>query len=55
MEAKTYIWIGILVGGIAGGAIGGLFDHGNMLGGWSIFISTIGSIVGIWAGWKLSQ
>ncbi len=52
---KTLIWIGIFVGGTAGGWLGGLLDHGNWLGGWSILLSTVGSIVGIWAGYKLGK
>lgn len=54
METKTYIWIGIIVGGIIGGAIGGMLDHGNLLGLWGILLSGVGSIIGIFAGYKLS-
>jgi hypothetical protein len=52
---KLMIIIGITVGGIVGAWLGGLFDHGNMLGGWSILGSTIGSFVGLWAGYKAGQ
>ena len=53
---KLMIWIGIFVGGTIGGWIGAAaFDHGNWLGGWSILLSGVGSLVGIWAGYKISQ
>jgi hypothetical protein len=48
---KTFIWVGIVVGGLVGGGIGSLLDHGNMLGAWSLILSTIGSLAGIWAGY----
>jgi hypothetical protein len=55
METKTYIWIGIIIGGLIGGAIGGLLDNGNLIGLWSILLSGVGSIVGIWVGYKLAN
>lgn len=55
METKTYIWIGIFVGGIVGGAVGSWLDHGNGFGLWSILLSGVGSIVGIIAGYKFSN
>mgnify|MGYP000899023346 CR=1 FL=1 len=55
METKTYIYIGIAIGSIAGGAIGAAIDNGNVFGLWSILFSTIGGIVGIWAGYKLGN
>jgi hypothetical protein len=60
MSTKALIWIGIFVGGAIGGGIGNLFDHQSFFsltnfGGWTILMSGVGSIVGIWAGYKLSQ
>ncbi len=55
METKTYIWIGIAVGSTLGGFLGSLLDHGNLIGIWSILLSTIGGIAGIWAGYKLGN
>jgi len=52
---KAMIWIGITIGGLVGGWLGGMLDHGNMLGGWSLFVGTIGSFVGLWIGYKISQ
>jgi hypothetical protein len=50
---KAMIWIGITVGGTAGGLVGALFDGG--FGLWSISLSTIGSFVGLWAGYKIGK
>ena len=47
------IWLGILVGGTVGGLVGAVFDGG--LGLWSILFSTIGSLAGIWAGYKIGK
>lgn len=55
MNTKAMIWFGITVGGTVGGWLGGLLDHGNWLGGWSILFGAIGSIAGIWAGYKISR
>ncbi|MCL5112950.1 MAG: hypothetical protein M1554_00495 [Patescibacteria group bacterium] len=32
-----------------------LFDKGNWLGGWSLLLSTIGSILGIIIGYKINK
>lgn len=50
---KLMIWVGITVGGIVGGLIGALFDGG--LGLWSLLFSTIGSLAGIWLGYKIGK
>ncbi len=55
METKKLIYIGLTVGGIGGGYLGSLLDHGNALGLWSLFLGTIGGFVGIWAGYKLGN
>ncbi|MGH7241608.1 MAG: hypothetical protein ACREGB_04910 [Candidatus Saccharimonadales bacterium] len=52
---KLFIFISVTVGGVLGGWLGSLLDHGNGLGGWSILLSTIGSFVGIWAGVKAAK
>jgi hypothetical protein len=49
------IWIGIVVGGLLGGWLGSLLDHGNFFGIWSILLSGAGSIAGIWVGYKLGK
>jgi hypothetical protein len=46
---KAMIWVGITIGGLIGGWIGSLLDHGNMLGLWGILFGAAGSLAGIWA------
>jgi hypothetical protein len=50
---KPIIWIGITVGSGIGGLIGGYLDGG--FGIWSILLSTVGGLAGIWAGYKLGK
>jgi hypothetical protein len=52
---KTAIWIGVTVFSTLGSWLGTLMDHGNWLGGWSLIMGTIGSIVGIWLGYKVGK
>ena len=52
---KLLIWTGLSIGGIVGGWAGAALDHGNWFGGWSILLSAIGSLVGIWLGYKLGK
>lgn len=53
MSTKTLIYIGITVGGLLGGFLGSLLDHGNPFGAWGIILSTVGGLAGIWAGYKV--
>jgi uncharacterized membrane protein YeaQ/YmgE (transglycosylase-associated protein family) len=52
---KLFIFLGLTIGGLLGGWLGSVLDHGNGLGGWSILLSTIGSLVGIWVGYKAAR
>ncbi len=52
---KRLIYLGIAIGGALGGWLGSLPSHGNWLSGLSIIGTTIGSLVGIWAGYKLGS
>jgi uncharacterized protein YcfJ len=52
---KTMIWIGITIGGLLGGWLGSLLDHGNFFGIWGILLSTIGSVAGIYVGYRVGQ
>ncbi|MDB5170637.1 MAG: hypothetical protein JWO35_331 [Candidatus Saccharibacteria bacterium] len=52
---KLMITIGIFVGGSLGAWLGSSFDHGNLFGVWGILLSTVGSFVGLWAGYKAGQ
>lgn len=55
MATKSLIWIGIFVGSIVGSTLGSALDHGNFLGLWSILLGGVGSLVGIYAGYKISN
>ncbi|MBC7581356.1 hypothetical protein H7097_00620 [Aeromicrobium sp.] len=52
---KSFIFVGVTLGGILGGWLGSMLDHGNGFGIWSIFLSTVGSFAGIWAGYKAAR
>ncbi|HEY5442390.1 MAG TPA: hypothetical protein VIJ68_02545 [Candidatus Saccharimonadales bacterium] len=57
---KLMIFLGITIGATIGGGIGNIFDGQSpfnlfAFGGWSLVMSTIGSFVGIWAGYKAAQ
>ncbi len=52
---KLMITLGIFIGGTIGGWIGALMSHNNWLSGWSILLSGVGSLAGIWVGVKASQ
>lgn len=49
------IWIGITVGGALGAWLGSTLDKGSAFGAWSIIIGTIGSLIGVWIGYKFAQ
>lgn len=52
---KLMIWVGLSLGGLAGGWLGAMLDHGNYLGGWSIIGTAVGSLIGVWIGFKIAQ
>lgn len=52
---KAMIWVGITAGGLIGGWIGSMLDHGNMLGPWGIILGVIGSLIGIWAAVRFTE
>lgn len=49
---RLCIFVGTTIGGAVGWAIPDYFDAGF---GWCFVVSGVGSIVGVWAGWKLAQ
>lgn len=55
MSTKTLIYIGIIVGGLIGGWLGSKLDHGDIFGVSAIILGGIGSLGGIWAGFKLGS
>ncbi|MBI4623480.1 MAG: hypothetical protein HY736_09725 [Verrucomicrobia bacterium] len=49
---KLCILVGTTVGGYGGWAIGDALDLGF---GWAFVLSGVGSVAGVYAGWKLAQ
>jgi len=52
---KFMIFLGVTIGGTVGGWLGALMSHGNWFSGWSILLSGVGSLAGIWAGYKVAR
>lgn len=52
---KKFIYLGATIGGVVGGYLGSLADHGNSFGAWGITGSTVGGLLGIWAAYKIGQ
>ena len=53
---KLMITLGIFIVGTLGGYLGSLIDGGSsLIGVWSLGLSTVGSFVGIWVGYKAAQ
>lgn len=55
LSVKATIYVFVVLGSLIGGAIGTNIDNGNMFGIWSIFLSGIGGIFGIWAGYTINK
>jgi len=54
MANKKMIWIGMTVGSTVGGFIPSLW-HAGIFSMWSIILSTVGGIAGIWAGYQIGR
>lgn len=54
MSAKSLVYLGMFIGSIIGGYIPTLFGVG-LISFTSVLCSGIGSILGIWVGYKLSE
>lgn len=52
---KALIYIGLVVGSTIGGLAGSFIDHGDIFGVWGLLLGAVGAIIGVWAGYKLSQ
>lgn len=52
---KLMIFLGIAIVGTIGGWLGAALDHGNWFGAWSLLLGTVGSLAGVWIGFKLGQ
>ena len=54
MNAKPFIWVGVVIGSTLGGLLPELW-HASWLSFSGIIFSTIGGLIGIWAGWKFAE
>jgi uncharacterized membrane protein YeaQ/YmgE (transglycosylase-associated protein family) len=54
MSMKTNVSIGVIVGSIIGGYVPSLWGAG-MFSYWGLFTSTVGGLLGVYLGYKLSQ
>ncbi len=54
MERKKLVMVGTMVGGYAGSYIPALWDVGGF-SMWGIFFGAIGSLIGIWLGFRLGE
>lgn len=54
MSAKVLVYLGMIIGSVIGGYVPLLFGAG-LISYSSILFSGIGSIIGIWVGYKLSN
>ena len=54
IRLKSLIWIGLIAGSTAGGMTPELWG-GSVFSGWGVALSTLGGLVGIWAGYKLGR
>jgi hypothetical protein len=54
MESKSLIWIFLFIGSTVGGFIPTLWGD-SFLGMWSVVLTAIGGIVGIYIGYKLDN
>ncbi|MBI5422386.1 hypothetical protein HZA44_04605 [Candidatus Peregrinibacteria bacterium] len=54
MNSKPLIWIGMFAGSTIGGFVPSLWGD-NFLSMWSVVLTAVGGLVGIWIGFKLSD
>ncbi len=52
---KGLITIGAFVGGIGGAYLPNLWGDTDLFSGWSILLSVVGGIIGIWIGYLVAQ
>lgn len=52
---KILIGMGALVGSIVGAYVPALWGDTDLFSGWSILLSTIGGIFGIWLGYLVAR
>ena len=54
MDSKKLIWLGLFVGSTVGGMLPELWGD-NVFSFWSVILTAVGGIIGIWLGYKISE
>ena len=54
MSGKSLIWFGLIVGSSIGGFLPMLWG-GSLFGFASVFLTAVGGLVGIWAGFRFAK
>ncbi|MDL2362755.1 MAG: hypothetical protein QFB86_00010 [Patescibacteria group bacterium] len=52
---KLMILLGTTIVGSLGAWIGASMDHGNYFGASSLLLGTVGSLAGVWIGYKIAS
>lgn len=55
MDSRKLIWLGVAVGGTAGAYLPTLWGDADVFGVTSILMSAVGSIIGLWLGFKTAK
>ncbi len=54
MNSKKLIWFCVAIGSTIGAYIPNLWGD-SVLSGWSILLTAVGGLLGVWVGYKLSN
>ncbi len=54
MSMKAFVWGGYAIGSTIGGFIPALWDT-SLFSFWGLILSTVGGMIGIYAGYKLAK
>jgi uncharacterized membrane protein len=55
MGMKFFVYLGLFVVSAIGSWIGAAISGGNWFGAWSIILGTVGALLGIYLGYKISK
>jgi hypothetical protein len=55
MDSKKLLWLGVAVGGMVGAYMPGIWGDADVFGMASIILSALGSLIGLWLGFKASK
>jgi hypothetical protein len=55
MDSKKLLWLGVAVGGMVGAYMPGIWGDADVFGMASIILSALGSLIGLWLGYKASK